>query len=82
MLGLSLPKILILALIVAIIWYWSKGLRSDARSNRDDRQGGRGGGAGGNQSGTETLVACPVCKAYVVEGSAKSCGRPDCPYKG
>ena len=79
MLGLSLPKILILALIVAIIWYWSKGLRSDARSNRDDRQGE---GGGGNRPDTETLVACPVCKAYVVEGSAKSCGRPDCPYKG
>ena len=79
MLGLSLPKILILALIVAIIWYWSKGLRSDARSSRDERQGG---GGGNQSSGTETLVACPVCKAYVVEGSAKSCGRADCPYKG
>ncbi len=78
MLGLSLPKVIILVLIVAIIWYWSRGLRDDARSSRDDN---RRGGGGGNQPGTENLVACPVCKAYVVEKGAKSCGRPDCPYK-
>ena len=70
---LSLPKLIILVLIVAIIWYWSRGLRSQARSGREN-DGGQG------QSGTENLIACPVCKAYVIEGSAKSCGRPDCPY--
>jgi hypothetical protein len=73
MLGLSLPKILILAVIVAAIWYWSRGLRDEARSSRDE-------GPSRGQSGTENLTACPVCKAYVVEGAAKSCGRPDCPY--
>jgi hypothetical protein len=73
MLGLSLPKILILAAIVIVIWYWSKGLRQDAKSSREDEPTG-------HNPDTETLKACPVCKAYVVEGAAKSCGRPDCPY--
>ncbi len=73
MLGLSLPKILILAAIVIAIWYWSKGLRQDAKSSREEEPRN-------HNPGTETLTACPVCKAYVVEDSAKSCGRPDCPY--
>jgi hypothetical protein len=71
---IALPKLIVLGLIVAIIWYWSRGLRSDTRAGRGD------GHDGGAPSGTETLVACPSCKAYVIDGSAKSCGRPDCPY--
>jgi len=79
MFGLSLSKFLVLALIVAIIWYWSKGMRQDSRSNREQAPRGPG---GGHAPDTETLVACPVCKAYVVQNGAKACGRSDCPYKG
>jgi hypothetical protein len=28
----------------------------------------------------EDLAPCPVCGAYVAPGTAKSCGRADCPY--
>ena len=83
MLGLSLSKVLVLALIVAIIWQWSKGLRKESESSRENSsRGGSRGQGGRGQPDTETLVACPVCKAYVVQNGAKPCGRSDCPYKG
>jgi len=70
---ITLPKLIVLVLIVAVIWYWSRGLRTESRPGKEGRPTGAG-------SDSETLTPCPVCKAYVIEASAKSCGRADCPY--
>lgn len=82
MLGFSLPKLLVLILIIAVIWYGFKSFGSAGRRARrvedDDREGGRAGGrnAGG---GAVEMSRCGVCGDYVPEG-AQDCGKTGCPY--
>ena len=76
MFGFSLPKILVLILIIVAVWY---GFKLFTR--------GRNVTAGGkqNQAGQEKpdasleMKPCEVCGDYVAAG-AKSCGHDDCPY--
>lgn len=82
MLGLSLGKLLFLALIIAVVWYGFKYqrrleeirgmLRREMRS-RQARQRPQG-------LDVEDLVKCPRCGAYVAARDAAACGRADCPW--
>ncbi|MDX1485422.1 MAG: hypothetical protein R3229_13185 [Alphaproteobacteria bacterium] len=75
MFGLSLPKILVLVLIVGAVWYGYKWL---ARTGEDDpeklREDNSRSGAG------EDLVQCALCGTYA-PARVDRCpeGRADCP---
>jgi hypothetical protein len=57
MFGLSLPKILLIALLVAALWY---GLRAYRRYSQRVAEARRR----ELESGAESMVKCPVCGAY------------------
>ena len=77
MLGFSLPKILVLIVIVMAVWY---GFKIFGRGRNVS-----GGGSARKQAGQEKADAslemkpCEVCGDYVAAG-ASSCGRDDCPF--
>ena len=82
MLGLSFGKVLLLAALIALVWYGFKYLsRVEAvrRSLREELQR-RQASAKPTTLQAEDLVKCAVCDAYVAARSATSCGRPDCPW--
>lgn len=87
MFGFSLQKILVLAAIVAAVWYGFKWV-SRLQAARDAENKAKGGAARrrapsqarAEADDAEDMVQCPVCRAYVQARGASSCGRSDCPY--
>ncbi|HIA81119.1 MAG TPA: hypothetical protein EYO02_03255 [Rhodospirillales bacterium] len=75
MLGFSLPKILVLAAIVALIWY---GFKIFGRGRELEKSIKKGDISGGNEKQNVDLEECPICEAYVDAG-ASSCGKNGCP---
>ena len=75
MLGFSLPKILVLAAIVALIWY---GFKIFGRGRELEKSIKKGDISGGNEKQNVDLEECPICEAYVDTG-ASSCGKNGCP---
>jgi len=75
MFGFSLAKLLVLAAIIAAVWYGFKiiGRRNQSsKVARDEPEAGR--------ISAEDAVECVRCGTYVVPASTVSCGRADCPY--
>lgn len=75
MFGFSLPKLLVLAAIIAAVWYGFKWVsrynqvqQSKAKKAKDD------------VLPASEMTACPQCGTYVVADEARSCDREDCPY--
>ncbi len=79
MFGFSLPKLLVIVAVIAVVWYAFKFIgrrdqlgatkrtarRSTKKKSRDE---------------IEDLVQCAVCGTYVQTGGA-TCVRGDCPYR-
>ncbi|MFT5439153.1 MAG: hypothetical protein ACI9MJ_001014 [Alphaproteobacteria bacterium] len=80
MLGFSIGKLLVLAAIIAIVWYGFKivGRRNQisaekaARKSIDDRERER--------QDAQDMDKCAKCGTFVPAIAAKHCGRADCPY--
>ena len=91
MFGFSLQKFLVLAAVIALVWYGFKyvGRIQDQRKadgglgaragRRPKKRGGASAAEPGGQD-AEDMVACPVCQAYVQARGATRCDRSDCPY--
>ena len=76
MLGFSLPKILVLIVIIVAVWY---GFKLFTRG-RNVATGGEQKEAGQvKPDASLEMKPCRVCGDYVAAGT-KSCGRGDCPY--
>jgi len=90
MLGFSLQKLLVLAIILATVWYGFKfvGRLDAARRSRAKealkRAASRAAGrpAAPEPPAAEDMVRCRVCGTFVPARRATACGRPDCPYAG
>lgn len=88
MFGLSVSKIILLALIVGAIVVGTRVLgrigqdREAARRRNADRPEGRpeGRSEGGPEEGPVDLVACQKCGTFFSPGKAVDCGRTGCPY--
>ncbi|HUK59852.1 MAG TPA: hypothetical protein VLV50_11530 [Stellaceae bacterium] len=81
--GLSFGKLIVLALVVAVVWTvfrYARRVEATARALRRELERRRGGGQAPRSIAAEDLVKCSVCGAYVAGRAAQSCGRPDCPY--
>jgi uncharacterized protein len=79
----SLQKLIVLALVVAVVWYGFRFLgrlqaARKAEAKLREQQGGRPAKKSSAPPGkgeVEDLVPCPSCGAYVRAGSTCSCGR-------
>ncbi len=86
MLGLSLGKFLLLAAIIAAVWYGFKYMNRVEAVRRSTRQAA--GQVAERQRAqqrsrtieAEDLVKCPACGSYVAARGATHCGRGDCPW--
>jgi uncharacterized protein len=79
----SLQKLIVLALIVALVWYGFRFLgrlqaARKAEARLREAEGGRPAkksARDASQATVEDLVPCPSCGSYVRAGSTCSCGR-------
>ena len=91
MLGFSLQKLIVLALIVAAVWYGFKWVTQAQRIREGERKPGerslgerlrksmRSKTGTADTGEVEETEKCPVCGAYVPVGGS-NCGKADCPY--
>jgi uncharacterized protein len=87
MFGFSFTKVVVLVAVVAIIWFgfrWFERWQKETREREEKRAARLGGGGGrvppGAAPQAEEMTACRVCGTYVAAGSARSCGKPNCPF--
>ena len=70
-------KILVLAVIIAAVWYGFKFVgRLQAKRQEELKDARRE----GNSKDAGDMVKCPQCAAFVVAGGAAKCSKFDCPY--
>ncbi|HTZ76455.1 MAG TPA: hypothetical protein VMC10_01030 [Stellaceae bacterium] len=80
MLGFSLSKLVVLAVIVTGVWYLFRMLGGPPpKKNVPPSAGGEARPQGQRRIEAEDTVRCTACGTYVTAG-ARSCGRSDCPY--
>ena len=87
MFGISFPKIIVLVAVIAIIWFgfrWFERWQKE-KSGTSERGAQRLGGQGPASprrpaAAAEEMTACRVCGTYVAAGTARHCGRPNCPF--
>lgn len=85
MFGFSAAKLLLLAFVIAAVWYGFKYMNrlEELRRLLRQMQGSapaRAPRAGAPGLKAEDLVLCRRCNAYVAAHGAGSCGRADCPW--
>jgi hypothetical protein len=79
MLGFSLTKIIVLAAIVAAVWYGFKFVgRLEQRRKKELAEFRKPGPVGINDVGE--MIKCPECDAFVSANGAMNCGCSKCPY--
>ncbi len=80
MFGFSFAKLLVLAAVIAAVWYgyrWWQRVQKVTRDEAEALSRQRARAADG-----EEMVKCTVCDTYLSPRAARSCGRTDCPYPG
>lgn len=80
MFGISLAKLIVLAAVVAAVWFGFRYLQARDRALAAARRAAEppSGRVGRGAAPAEELVKCPVCATYVAS-AAGACGRGDCP---
>lgn len=82
MFGLSASKLLLLALVIAAVWYGYKHLtRSETAKDKVDGRPDSDPVEGGGPGAIEDMVRCPACGAYRASG-IQACSTPECSGKG
>jgi len=77
---LSLPKILLFAVIVIAVIFGGRLLRNlFSGGPAVPGDGGKSGAGSGGEAGAVDLEACSLCGSYV-DPAAGDCGKADCPY--
>ncbi len=76
MFGFGFGKLLVLAIIVAAVWYGYKfiGRLDKQRKEKVTKDKKKTADSIGK------MEKCSVCDTYVAVAQAKNCGRPGCPY--
>jgi hypothetical protein len=76
----SLSKILLVAIVIAGVWWFFRRNDAKARADRERAQSGtRRRDAKSSEKHIEDMVQCAKCGAYVPIGSAH-CGKEGCPF--
>ena len=76
MFGFSLPKIVVLMVIIALVWY---GFKVFSRGRKLENPRGDDEVTVSTPDQPVDMEACSVCGDYVAKGST-SCGTEDCPF--
>jgi hypothetical protein len=85
MFGLGLSKLLLVAILIALVWYGFKyaarveAIRRSVREEVARRQAGARPGVRSPARSVEDLVKCRQCDAFVA-ATATNCGKPGCPW--
>ncbi len=90
MFGFSISKLMVLAGIVAAVWYGFKFVGRLEQARKDAAKTAKttasGGAAASAKSAAprdvEEMVSCPICGDYVAAQGASACDRTDCPQTG
>lgn len=80
MFGFSFAKLLLVAAVIAAVWYgyrWWQRVQKVTRDEADVLARQRARATDG-----EDMVKCPSCETYLSPRAARSCGRVGCPYPG
>lgn len=89
MFGFSLPKLLLLALVVAVVWYGFRMFeRRGARARRNEVERAAEAAVRATverrraekREDSVATAACGTCGNYVPVEGARACGREGCPY--
>jgi hypothetical protein len=85
MLGFSVGKLLVLALLLFVLWQGVKfvtraGQIRQAVRRAAERAATQANGSRARTIPAEDLVKCVSCAAFVPANGATSCGRADCPW--
>ncbi len=84
MLGLSLGKLLFLAIVITLVWYGFKyvsrvaAVQQRAKADMMRRRGQ--GNVEPPRRPVEDLVKCQRCGSFVSAEGAGNCGKPGCPW--
>ena len=79
MLGFSLPKLIVLALIIAAIWY---GFKFFNRAQSTSKSEVPGDDTDSVIPDAVDMVKCETCGDFVAAKGTTSCGKEGCPYPG
>jgi len=79
MLGFSLSKLVVLAVIVAGVWYLFRMLAGPPPQKKSAPPPVQDSPRRAKAIEAEDMVRCATCGTYVT-ASARSCGRADCPH--
>ncbi len=71
MFGFSIGKLLVLALIIAAVWY---GFKLIGRRNNPPQE------SRPRDENVQDMDKCPDCGSFVPAVGARNCGRADCRY--
>ena len=78
----SLPKLIVLALIIAGVWYGFRWVQrvQDRRAREDKVMRNKKSGPGKDTpKAVEDMVKCPACGTFVAALEGGSCGGRECP---
>ena len=90
MFGFSVSKLVVLAGIVAAVWYGFKFVGRLEQARKDAAKTGKTAATGEAAASAkpaaprdaEEMVSCPICGDYVAAQGASACDRTDCPQSG
>lgn len=80
MLGFSIGKLLVLAAIVAVVWYGFKYVGRRNRIAAEDAARRTTEARVRELEQAEDMDKCAVCGTFVPVSAARHCGREDCPW--
>lgn len=84
MFGLSVTKLLLLAILILIVWYGFKYAARVEAVKKAVRAEALRRGVGGDmrrpKRPVEDLIKCQRCGAFVAGRGAANCGKPQCPW--
>ena len=75
MFGFSLPKLIVLALVILGVWFAFRTVTRLA-----DQRGRAAGAKPEPEVEAADTVKCSVCDTYLPSSSLKNCGKAGCPY--
>ncbi len=79
MLGFSFTKLVVLAAIVAAVWYGFKFVSRLEQRRKEDLAASRQ-PESADMKDVGEMIKCPKCAAFVAANGAMNCGRSKCPY--
>jgi hypothetical protein len=80
MFGFSFAKLLLVAAVIAAVWYGYRWWQRVQKVTRDE--GATLARERARAAEGEVMIKCSSCETYVSPKAARSCGRAECPYPG